>query len=58
MNTTWEDTARIVRSLLCSMYEDENGPPLSEQIRFFRDTSQACAVYADYISAILSDNAE
>ena len=53
---TWEESAKLVQHLLDSMVGDENGPPLTEQVRFFRNISSGCDCYATEIAALLNDN--
>ena len=54
---TWRDSAKIVQKLLYDMFEDEDGPSLAEQTRFFRDISRDCDGYATEINALLDDTA-
>ena len=49
----WKDSAKIVQKLLHDMFEDENGPPLAEQARFFSSICKDCADYAEEIRSLL-----
>ena len=51
MTLNWKDSARIVSNLLHGMFEDEDGPTLVEQARFFSDISRDCDGYATEIRA-------
>lgn len=52
----WKDSSKIVQKLLHDVFEDENGPPSTEQIRFFRDISRDCDGYATEINALLDND--